>query len=212
VNPADSTEAEGPGQSLQVTPEGLLFRGGGTPGEPQVGDIRIEHRVVPQQRLTVVAAQRGRSFDTYTTANGEQLFYVMTGEKTADQVFKQAEQGNRVLFWSMRAGGVLLIFIGLTTMLRPALLLARSRPLAWRMVGSLSGLAALLLAVALTAAVVALTWILYQPLGGVLVLITALALAVAADRIGLKNRGSMIRALIRRERATAGPMTPGRQI
>lgn len=197
----NSTDAQAPFSGIRVTPEGFLFLGAGTPAEPQIGDIQVEHRVVPPQMLTVVAAQRGRTFDTYTAANGEQLFYVMSGEKSVDQVFKQAEQGNRLMFWSMRGGGVLLFFIGLCTILRPALLLARFKPLAWRMVGNLAGAPALLLSLAFSAAVVSLVWVPYRPIAGLSILAASLALGILADRIGLRHRGRMIRSFSRRERA-----------
>ena len=190
-----------PGTGFRVTPEGFLFVGAGSPSEPQVGDIRVEHRVVHPQVVTVVAAQRGRGFDTYTTANGEELFYVMTGEKSADQVFKQAEQGNRVMSWAMRAGGVLLVFIGLSTMLRPTLLLTRSKPWAWRLIGNMGGGPALLMSMALAAGVIALVWLAYRPLAALLVLGLAVALGWLADRIGLRHRARMVRSLVRASRA-----------
>lgn len=200
----DGSSQQAPG-GVQVTPEGFLFVGAGSPAEPQVGDIRVEHRVVPPQVVTVVAAQQGRGFGTYTTANGEQLLYIMTGEKSADQVFKQAEQGTRMLSWALRGGGVLLVFIGLSTMLRPTLLLTRSTPWAWRLIGNMGGGPALLMSIALAAGVAALVWLAYRPLVALLILTGAVLLGWLADRIGLRHRARMVRSLVRASRAHQEP-------
>ena len=90
------------------------------PQAPSVGDVRISWRQTsPQRPVSLVAVQKGNSFEPYTAANGAviDLFYTDTLGMT--QCFDKARATNTLNLWMVRMGGWLMFWGAFACMLKP---------------------------------------------------------------------------------------------
>lgn len=147
----------------------------GTVPEPKVGDIRVTFGVTRPHVVTVVAAQRGDSFTPYTAKTGRSISHVMEGAVDAAGVFAAAERGNTFLTWILRLVGLLLMYWGVSAVLRPLQVLADVVPFIGAIVGFGIGAVAFAIAVPCALTTIAVAWIFYRPVVG----ITLLAIAAA---------------------------------
>jgi len=168
-------------------PEGARTDKGGiylgvNPGQPQVGDVRINFSVVEQGPVSVVAAQNGDTFADYQTKAGGTIAMIVSGNVPARQMFEDAIATNTLVTWLVRLGGFILIWIGFGLLFAPLSVLADIVPLFGSLVGAATGLIAFLLALAIALTVIAIAWVVFRPLLG----ITLLVLAVAALFFGFR--------------------------
>ena len=168
-------------------PEGARTDKGGiylgvNPGQPQVGDVRINFSVVEQGPVSVVAAQNGDTFADYQTKAGGTIAMIVSGNVPAQQMFEDAIATNTLVTWLVRLGGFILIWIGFGLLFAPLSVLADIVPLFGSLVGAATGLIAFLLALAVALTVIAIAWVVFRPLLG----ITLLVLAVAALFFGFR--------------------------
>jgi Transmembrane protein 43 len=161
------------GPQLQVS-EGRFYLGE-TPGAPQVGDVRISFEVVNPETASLIGVQTGETFVAYQAEAGDSILMVEEGTHTADEMFKAAQAANTVMTWIIRAGGFLMMFIGLIAVFKPLSVFADVVPLFGTMLGAGLGIFSFLLAAALSTVTIAVAWIFYRPLLGIGLLVLALA-------------------------------------
>ncbi len=140
---------------------------------PQIGDIRITFRSVPEQDISIVAAQTQQTLMPYTTEVGGRIELVEMGIQDAASMFASAQAGNRVMTWLIRLGGFLLMLIGWNLLFKPLSVLADVVPLFGNLVGMGTGFVAFILAATLSLITVAIAWIVYRPLIGIALLVLA---------------------------------------
>lgn len=168
---------------------GTMFIGGDA-GAPRIGDLRLTWRIAQPEALSVVAAQRGNGFAPFPTRAGDALFMVVPGQVPAAAMFAEAQAANVTMTWLLRAGCVLMMFVGFSMALRPLKVLADVLPPVGAIVGFGTRLVALLLTLVLAPSIFALAWLVYRPV---------LALAVLAAGIG----GALAIMRLRRRRMPA---------
>lgn len=165
--------------------DGALYVGK-DPGQPAVGDYRITYSEVPRQSASVIArqatGQAGPAFETYRTDAGGTVALITPGEVPAKDMFKEAQDENRMWTWIIRAGGALGMFIGFCLMMGPIGVLADVIPILGDVVEAGVGVVALLMTVILAPLVIAVAWFVYRPLIAVIVLVLGGALAYGAIR------------------------------
>ncbi|MBK1720148.1 TMEM43 family protein [Thiocystis violacea] len=181
-----------PFQALPITqkgrvPEGFELHGGGyyqgSPTAPRVGDLRVSFSVVEPSQVSLIGRQAGRGIETARLPKG-QIALLELGRVDATTMFDHADTANRFLTWAIRAGGLLLLWIGFGMILAPLKVLADVVPFIGRLVGAGTGLIAALLAVALGALTIAIAWVLHRPLlAGLLLALAVVALAIGAFRM-----------------------------
>jgi hypothetical protein len=185
VSKIDSREPR-PGQSADA---GLMaerqFRpagGGGfyrgkNPSDPEVGDVRVRFEVTPPETVSIVAVQRGGTFEAYQASAGSSILLLEHGTVPADQMFKSAQASNAVTTWLLRLAFFVMMFLGLFLVLRPVSVAGSVVPFIGSMLGAGLGLVAFLVAMALSLVTIAMAWLAYRPLlGGGLLVAAALAL------------------------------------
>ena len=180
---------------VEAPPSGAKPNNGGyylgrDPASPQVGDIRVKFRVVPQGDASIVARQAGNSFGAYETKAGGQIRLVRDGLMTAAAMFKAEQDANKMLTWIIRAVGFFLMFIGLVMFFRPLAVLADVVPFIGSLVGAGTAFIAFCGAAMASLLTIAVAWVFYRPV---------LAIALVAGVVGLI-------VLIRR-RAKSSPKT-----
>ena len=164
------------------------------PGSPRIGDYRIGYRVVPVGIGSVVARQTGTELTGYQTKAGDVVLLAHTGERSAAEMFKAAQDANRVLTWILRAVFTMLVFIGLVFSTRIVVALADVLPFVGNLVQATTFAAALALTAILAPLVIAIAWLFYRPMISLAVIAAGVALAYAVSRLGKRKTSARTEA------------------
>ena len=160
---------------LQVS-DGKLYLGA-DPGQPRVGDHLVSFAIVPNGPASFIGRQSGADVSEYQTKTGDRLLMARSGLLSAPDMFKIAEDENRMLTWLLRAVGVFLMLLGFALVLVPLSVFVDVVPF----IGNIVGFGALLVAGVLTAAlapaIIAVAWLWYRPLISIAVLVVGLGVA-----------------------------------
>jgi len=177
--------------NIQVA-DGKFFIGT-DPDNPQIGDYRISYLTAPLGEVSFVGRQTGSDIVQYQTKAGDRLLMAASGDETAAQMFKEAEEWNLYLTFAIRIGGFLFIWLGTYFILRPLVIVADVVPLLGSALSAGAGLVALALAIVETAAVIAIAWLWYRPLVSLVVLAVGLAAGFGLHRMSAR-RGAPVSA------------------
>lgn len=160
----------------KVWRHGSGFYLGADPNTPQIGDLRISFQIVPPTEVSVVSRQSGSSLEPYQSKAGGSIELLQTGTHTAAAMFASAQQSSRMLTWLLRLGGFILMFVGLSMMLKLLSVTADIVPMVGNLVGAGTGIISFLLAAVLSLLTIAAAWVMYRPLIGLALLAAAAAL------------------------------------
>lgn len=161
--------------------DGGLYRGG-NPDSPAVGDVRIRYEIVRPQVVSVVAVQRGNSFEGYRTTAGTTILMLEKGAVAADAMFRTAESSNHTTAWVLRGVGLLLMFLGLFLAFRPIAVIGSVLPLLGSLASTGIGLVSFLIALVLSLVTISLAWLAYRPVLAIGLLVVAAAAVVLVVR------------------------------
>lgn len=168
--------------------------------QPRIGDMRVVFRAVSPHEISLVSKQTGDTFTGYTSkaGGGRKVDLLADGVEDAAAMFASARRGNAMLTWLIRLGGFLLMFFGLSAILRPISVLGDVLPILGNILEIGIGLVAGVLAAVCALVTIAVAWLFYRPLYGILLLVAAATLVVW---------------LVRRRRAKAtAPAAPVTQV
>ncbi|MBO7721833.1 MAG: TMEM43 family protein [Kiritimatiellae bacterium] len=146
------------------------------PPDPKVGDVRVTFKVVRPHTVTIVAAQNGSSFMSYTAKTGNSISHVKDGAVDAAGVFAAAERSNAIVTWLLRLAGFLMMLFGLSGVLKPLSVIADVLPILGSIVSFGAGIVSFLLAAVCTLVTIAVAWIAHRPLFACILLAIAAAL------------------------------------
>lgn len=172
--------------------DGVIYIG--NPSEPAVGDFKISFREVTQQTASVVARQAESSLGPYRTRAGGNVELISAGTVPATELFKEAQDENRLWTWLIRGGGTVLMLIGFALIFRPLSVLADVLPILGDIVGFGTGLIAMLCTAVLAPLVIAIAWFVYRPLVSVAVLVVGGALAFGVIRLMRQRKANKVAA------------------
>lgn len=185
----------GVGIAQRVTGRSTSVSGGGyyvgqNPSSPRIGDIRITYRIVKEGPASFVGQQQPDGLHAYRAKNGQQFLLAGTGVQSSDDLFQTAHEDNRTLTWILRGVGLLVLFIGFSSLFAPVNLLASYIPI----LGSLVSGAVTIVAAAATAIVgplvIAIAWFAYRPLVSVIVIALGAAAAYGFRQWRLKRQAA----------------------
>ena len=140
---------------------------------PRIGDMRVTFTVVQPHEISLVAKQRGDTFVGYKAKTGKTVDLLQDGVADAAAMFQDARDANSMLTWILRLGGFLLMFFGLSMVLKPLSVLADVLPFLGDLVGMGIGAVAGLVALVCALVTIALAWLFYRPVLGVALLAAA---------------------------------------
>ena len=163
---------------------------GEDPGDPQIGDSKVEFFVVRPDVVSILAQQSGQGFKAYRLDNKSELYRLSSGEKTAAEMFQQLEKENAQLTWVLRGVGFLLMTIGLASMFKPFVVMADVIPIFGNLLGYGVALFSLMIAVPLTLVTMAVGWFAARPLLAVALLLVAAAVAYGAISMSRSRKAS----------------------
>jgi hypothetical protein len=160
---------------------------GANPATPEIGDLRVSFRVVkPGGTISLVAKQRGSSFEPYIASNGREIELLKSGDHSAEAMFQAAKQENAVLTWILRFVGFFIMFVGLSMIFKPISVLGDVVPFIGDLLGMGIALVAGVIAFCCALITIAIAWIFYRPILGIGLLIVAVAIFVALKKRGKK--------------------------
>ncbi|BCX49421.1 DUF1625 domain-containing protein [Haloferula helveola] len=166
--------------------DGVFYTG--VPSQPKVGDERVTFRITRPDDVSVMAVQKGDSFDKYTAKNGKTKFLLYPGLLTAEQVVEGEEAKAKMLRWILRGVGVFAMFIGFTMLLKPLSVLADVIPFVGSLVGAAGAAVSLLLSLGISFVVIAISWIAFRPMIGIPLLVVGVGCFVLIVRKLAKGR------------------------
>ena len=141
--------------------------------QPRIGDMRVTFRVVYPHDISIIAKQRGDTFVDYTAKNGKKLSYLADEVTDAAAMFETARSNNAITTWLVRIGGFLLMFFGLSMILKPLSVLADVLPILGDIVEMGAGIVAGLLALVFALVTIAIAWLFYRPILAIVLLAVA---------------------------------------
>ena len=148
------------------------------PARPTLGDLRVRYAVLkaPAQ-VSILAQQTGIGFTPYRLRNGDDLFVVLLGAQSAEQLIDSQTQIDSTLTWVLRGAGMLMGWMAFYVIVRSM----KSRGTALAFLGrstavSLAG-AAFVLTLPLGLSTIALAWLFYRPIMAATLMMAGLAAA-----------------------------------
>ncbi len=149
---------------------------GANPSAPEVGDTRINFRIVRPTEISVMAMQIDDTFEPYRTSVGGTINLLQTGVHTSEEMIVRAQRDNMLLTWLLRFAGFMMMFVGLMLFMRPMAVIADFLPFLGRIVSAGTGIISFLISSSLSLTTIAIAWIFYRPLLGILLLLVVAAL------------------------------------
>ncbi len=144
------------------------------PEDPSVGDVRISWRKTsPKRQVSLVAVQKGDSFEPYTATNGAVVDLFYTDILGLAQCFDEARTTNTMNLWMVRMGGWLMFWGAFACMLKP---LADKVPVCRKLAEAGVSLISLLLGSIGTLLTISVSWLFFRPVLAALILVIIVAL------------------------------------
>ena len=154
---------------------------------PQIGDLRVSFEVIMPHEISIVAKQMGDTFVPYTAKSGKSVNLLQNGVVDAQAMFASARRGNAMTTWFLRLVGFLLMYFGLSMVLRPLSVIGDVVPFIGTIIGIGAGIVAGTVALACALVTIAVAWLFFRPVIGVLLLAAA---AFLLWRLWSKRRGA----------------------
>lgn len=145
--------------------------------EPAIGDLRISWYAVVPHEVSIVARQTGKTFSAYPVGS-ESILLIADSVQSAEAMFQSAQSANSAMTWFLRIAGLLMMYVGLSCVLRPLSVLMDVIPFLGDLIGAGISLISFLIALPCTLVTIAVAWIYYRPLLGIGLLVVAAALIV----------------------------------
>ncbi len=139
----------------------------------QIGDLRVSFSIIRPHDVSLVALQKGDTFTYYTAKNDNKHFLFQDGTHTADELFESKAASNKMKRWLGRLIGFVLMFIGLSMVLRPLSVLADVIPIIGTIVGKGTGFVAFIIAAICSLVTIAIAWVAYRPILAISLLVVA---------------------------------------
>ena len=151
---------------------------GADPNAPQIGDLRIQYKVILPADISLVARQVAASFAPYQAAAGGTIELLEMGTHAADAMFQKAQQSNTIMTWALRLAGFLLMAIGANMVLAPLVVFADVVPAIGSLIGVGTKLISALFGGVFSFITIGIAWFVYRPLLGIAFLAVAVAIVV----------------------------------
>jgi hypothetical protein len=142
--------------------DGTFYKGQ-NPAQPQVGDVRIEFRVLQPTPVSIVAKQVRNSFAPFQTPAEDRIELVVLGTKSADAMFKHEETRVSPTPWGVRLFCLVVAMIGVYLMVNPFVGSLERLPVLRSLLGAGLPLFAILIGLALALLTVAAGWVSFRP-------------------------------------------------
>lgn len=141
--------------------------------QPRIGDMRAKFTVVKPHEVSLVAKQHGDTFVSYTAKNGKRVSLMAEGVKDKAEMFADAQSANSIRCWLIRLGGFILMFLGISAILKPLSVVLDVLPILGNIAEVGISIVAFAVAGVCSLVTIAVAWLFYRPVVGILLLVAA---------------------------------------
>lgn len=107
-----------PPDIIRSLSENRIYIGRGEPQTPEVGDVRLSYRIVPDDlQVTLFGALAGESIVPYVHKDESTLYRAFTVGR--DEAISEMKFEYRAILWGLRIGGTFLVWLGIMIMIGP---------------------------------------------------------------------------------------------
>jgi len=152
------------------------FRGAGSPGAPEVGDVKVTFGAINAQPISVVAGLSGDTLAAFHGAHNYVIVLAQAGTASADELFMAKKRQEGKLSWIWRGVGCASMAIGFLLAARPASMMLAFLPFLEGIAETGAFLIAIILTLPLALLTIAVAWIAHRPALGIGLLVAAGAL------------------------------------
>ena len=103
--------------------------------EPAIGDLRISWYAVVPHEVSIVARQTGKTFSAYPVGS-ESILLIADSVQSAEAMFQSAQSANSAMTWFLRIAGLVMMYVGLSCVLRPLSVLMDVIPFLGDLIGA----------------------------------------------------------------------------
>ncbi|PKQ60236.1 hypothetical protein BZG02_20235 [Labilibaculum filiforme] len=156
-----------------------IFIGKGSSSSPQVGDVKVWFEIVKSgDEYSIISQQIGNTFEPYSTSTGTSIQIISKGIQSAESMFNAAQKSNTIVTWLLKLLGFLLLFAGLSLIVKPLVVLADVVPFLGTILNFGLSLFTGLLSFALSFITIAIAWIVFRPILGISLLAIGIGIAL----------------------------------
>lgn len=94
--------------------EGIgLYRGAGSPGSPQIGDVRVKFTMMSERVVSAMGTLSGGNLVRYLAKNGVDVFFIEEGKLAPKVLVEHAETSNTTMAYIIRGSTAAAMALGL---------------------------------------------------------------------------------------------------
>ena len=161
---------EGEFSELDLVVSGKYLTNSENINSPKVGDIRISFVYNNSTDISILAVQKGSTFEDFVSKAGKTVNRVMDGIHSGAEMIDVIKNENKALKWILRVVGVIILIIAFGTILKPLSAITSYVPIVGGLVNAAVGLVSGVLGICLGLVVIALAWIRFRPVLGICLL------------------------------------------
>ena len=165
---------------LKLNIDGKYFTNSSNLSNPEIGDYRISFKYNDAKDVSIMGVQKGNTIEAYKAKSGYSVYELYEGSYDGAGIIQNMRDTNRIIKILCRAGGIILVIIGLLAIISPIQKLAGYVPILGSIFNGITTLAAIILGVAISIIDIAIAWIAYRPVLGIALLAVAGGLIVAS--------------------------------
>ena len=157
---------------------------------PEIGDIRISFEYLDEENVSVLAVQKGNTFEAFTAKNGKDIYRILSGNYTGAQILEKMTKQNNTMKWILRVVGLFLMIGGFNSIFSIITNLTDRIPILGNIVSGTTGLVSAILGFALSLLIIAIAWFRFRPLLSIalLVIVAALLMYLKVYQKNQKNK------------------------
>ncbi|MDZ4726281.1 MAG: TMEM43 family protein [Leptospira sp.] len=157
------------GNKAKVHDGGIYI--GNNPLSPEIGDIKIKHKVSMEGTTSIIGLLNGSTVNSYKTKRDTSILMFDFGSKDAVTMFQEAQDANVTRTWIVRVLGFLVMFFGFRLLFGPIAAAGGWIPILGGILEMGVSLVAGILAFSLSFVTIAIAWIFFRPLLGISLLV-----------------------------------------
>ena len=155
---------------------------------PKIGDVRVSWNYNDWEEASVLAKQKGNSFEDYVSKSDKTINRVEKGILSGRQIVEVVKKENKFTKWLLRALGLAVIFGGYCLLLGPISTIASFVPIFGTLVGGMLTIVSFLIGSVHSLVIIAIAWVRFRPVLGIALLVVAAGLFIMARRLAKKNK------------------------
>ena len=168
--------------------ESMIYIGSKNVTAPVIGDLRIRFKVVKPATVSIISKQIGDTFEPYEADAGDEVELLEYGKVSSKNMFAHAESANRMLTWILRLVGFAAMFMGLTLVFKPLVMVANVLPFLGSILNLGIGIFAGIIAFCLSFITIAIAWLFYRPILSIVLLAIGVGIFILIKRYSKKKQ------------------------